>query len=215
VTTILDLAMRNDVLVAGLGIAFPLVGVALSWWSFKWAEEGATPDSYYDPSPSTSIEKEILQHGIRDRARMCARITFNAGALLIAAGVPMGSASQHTHDAINGFAIASYILVLAGFVYCVRQIGELWRSRRANAFSWYYDNNAMPYYYDAEKTAKIFFALNPLPIWTLPDRQWFDKLRKPDIQDVARLAAKTPDESIVEAHPAQVSVDVAPPSPEA
>ena len=205
--------MHGDVFVTGLGMAFPLLGVALTWWSFKWAEDGATPDAYYDPSPDTSIESEILEHGIRDRARVCARITFNMGALLIAAGVPMGAAAQHTHDSVNGFALTAYALVLFGLVYCIRQIVAIWRSRRDNAFSWYYANNTMPYYYDADKTAKIFFDLNKMPIWTLPDRTWFKKLRKPNIDDVFRLASKPPPETIG-THPAQVPADFAPPPPD-
>jgi hypothetical protein len=102
----------------------------------------------------------------------------------------MGAAAQHTRDPVNGFALASYALALLGFIYCVRQLFKIWRSRRANAFSWYYDNNSMPYLYDTDKTAEIFFRLNPMPIWTLPDRRWFEKLRKPDIDEVFRLASK-------------------------
>lgn len=210
----LGLATQNDVVVNLLGIAFPLLGVALSWWSFQWAEQGATPDSYYDPSPSTTIEKEILEHGIRDRARTCARLTFNIGALLVAAGVPMGAAAQHTHDAVNGFALSAYLLVVIAFIYCGRVIFELWNSRRANAFSWYYDNNMMPYSYDAEKTAKIFFRLNPMPIWSLIDRNWFQKLRTPDINEVFRLAAIPSQATGAEGHPAQVPSHFAPPPPE-
>ena len=212
--TLLNISMHTEVFVTGLGMAFPLLGVVLSSWSFRWAEHGATPDSYYDPSPDTNLEKEILQHGIRERARMCARVTFNIGALLVAAGVPMGAASQHTRDVVNGFALTSYALVLLGSAYCLQQIVAIWRSRRENAFSWYYDNNAMPYYYDAKKTAKIFFALNPMPIWTLPDRRWFEKLRKPNIDDVFRLATKPPRASIVGGHPAQMPADFAPPPPD-
>jgi hypothetical protein len=200
----------DQTLVTGLGMAFPLLGVFLSWWSFKWAEEGATPDAYYDPSPVADIQQEILEHGIRDRARICARVTFNVGALLIAAGVPMGAATQHTRDAVNGFALSAYVLVLAALVYTARQIVLIWRSRRDNAFSWYYSNNTMPYLYDAEKTARIFFRLNPMPIWTLPDRKWFEKLRKPDIAEVFRLASK-PAGEVGGVHPAQVTADFAPP----
>jgi hypothetical protein len=206
--------MRNELLVTGLGMVFPLLGVALSWWSFRWAEDGATPDAYYDPTPESSPENEILAHGIRERARMCARVTFALGALLIAAGVPMGAAAQHTRDSINGFALTAYALVLFGVAYCVRQIVAIWISRRASAFSWYYDNNAMPYQYDRDRTAKIFFALNPTPIWALPDRRWFDKLRKPNIDDVVRLASNPPAEVIAGNHPAQVPAEFAPPPPE-
>lgn len=211
--TPLRITMSDDILVTGLGMTFPLLGVALSWWSFRWAEDGATPDEYYDPSPNMDPAEDILEHGFRARARASARITFNMGALLIAAGVPMGAAAQHTRDPVNGFALTSYALVIFGVVYCARQIVALWRSRRANAFSWYYDNNMMPYLYDREKTAKLFFALNPMPLWALSDRKWSEKLRKPDIGEVFRLAAKPPGE-VAGTHPAQVPADFAPHPPE-
>lgn len=69
VESALSLATQNNSFVTAVGMAFPFLGIALSWWSFNWAEEGATPDSYCDPSPQTSVANEILKRGIRVQGR--------------------------------------------------------------------------------------------------------------------------------------------------
>lgn len=47
----------------------------------------------------------------------------------------------------------------------------------------------MFYVYDKEKTRKIYFRLNPMPIWTLLDRNWFEKRTLPSIDEVRATAS--------------------------
>ena len=173
------------------GMAFPLMGVVLSWWSYRWNEEGATPDRYSDPGFGDSdFKSEMLEFGQRRRSRTCAKTAFNAGAFLLAAAVPMGAAVNHASDAINVYALSSYGVLAIAVVYAALQLRSVWLDRREHAFELYfYSDNMMQYLYNAAATRKLFFSLNPMPFWTLYDRRWYDKLRKPN---VAQLTPKTP-----------------------
>ncbi len=175
-------------------IAFilPLAGIALGWWSFRWAEEGATPDTYgNDTWTNLQLEEAQLYMGQRYRARWCARICFNAGALLLAASVPMGTAANHERGQFNLSAIAAFLIIVFAVAYTASQVWKIWQHRREDAFSIYFDKD-MFRLYDKEKTQKIYFRLNPMPIRTLIDRNWFEKRKLPSIDEVYATASKVP-----------------------
>lgn len=172
-----------------IAFVLPLAGIALSWWSFRWAEEGATPDTYGETWTNLQLEETQLQMGQRCRARWCARICFNDGALLLAASVPMGSAANHGR--LNLSAIAALLIITFAIVYALLQLWQIWERHRENAFDIYFDKD-MSYLYDREKTRKIYFRLNPMPIWSLLDRNWFEKRKLPNIDEVYTTASKTP-----------------------
>jgi hypothetical protein len=175
-----------------LAALLPLAGIGLSWWSFRFAEQGATPDSLSDPgSAIIDVEQEILQKGMRYRARWCARVLFAAGALLLAAAVPMGAAAAHLGDRVNLSAITGFAIIAFAGGYIGIQAIKLWKSRRRDAFGIYYSKD-MFFLYDEKKTAKLYYALNPMRFWSLFDRNWFASRKLPDIHDVFAKAAKTP-----------------------
>jgi len=169
----------------------PLAGIALSWWSFGFAEEGATPDKWTDFGSSIDIEQEGLEKGMRYRARLCARALFATGALLLAAAVPIGAAASHVQDHINLSAVAGFVIIVFTGIYIVVEGAKIWQQRHGDAFNLYYSKD-MFYMYDRDKTATLYYALNPMPFWSLFDRNWFASRRLPNINDVAAKAAKTP-----------------------
>jgi hypothetical protein len=173
-----------------LAALLPLAGIALSWWSFRFAEDGATPDTWTDFGSSIDIEQESLQKGMRYRARLCARALFAAGALLVAAAVPMGAATSHVQDRVNLSAITGFGIIAFSVGYIVLQAVKIWRARRSDAFQLYYTKD-MFFLYDENKTASLYYALNPMPFWSLPDRNWFASRKRPNIDDVFAKAAKT------------------------
>jgi hypothetical protein len=184
--------LHSEILLDALAFALPLGGIALSAWSFRFAEVGATPDEFPDSSGFLDAEDEMLR-GQRFRARESARATFTSGAVLLAAAVPMGSANAHVHDAINLSALAGCALLALCGTYGVSRIVRIWRLRRDDAFSIYFSKD-MFFLNDREKTRALYMALNPMPLWTLPDRNWFSKRILPSIDVVYRKASKMPAE---------------------
>ncbi|HEV2740628.1 MAG TPA: hypothetical protein VGU66_18855 [Candidatus Elarobacter sp.] len=173
-----------------LAALLPLGGIALSWWSFRFAEDGATPDTWTDIGSSIDIEQESLQKGMRYRARLSARALFAAGALLVAAAVPMGAAATHVQERVNFSAIAGFLIIAFSAGYIVMQAIKIWRDRRRDAFGLYYSKDMFSWY-DESKTAELYYALNPMPFWSLLDRNWFASRKRPNIDDVFANAAKT------------------------
>jgi len=169
----------------------PLAGIAIGWWSFPWAEEGATPDSYGDNGSGFRAEEAQLQMGQRYRARWCARICFNAGALLLAAAVPMGAAASHARDQFNLSALSALLIVGFAAIYGAAQVFQLWKNRRRDAFSIYFDKT-MFFLYRQKETERIYFRLNLMPIWSVLDRDWFEKRKLPSIDEVYAKASKSP-----------------------
>jgi hypothetical protein len=165
------------------------MGIALSWWSFRFAEEGATPDTWTDFGSAIDIEQEGLQKGMRYRARLCARALFAGGALLLAAAVPMGAAASHVQDRVNLSAITGFAIIAFTVAYIVVQAAQIWKDRRRDAFGLYYTKD-MFFLYDEKKTAELYYALNPMPFWSLPDRNWFASRKRPSIHEVFDKAAK-------------------------
>jgi hypothetical protein len=51
--------------------------------------------------------------------------------------------------------------------------------------------------YEEDCTRRLYFKLNPMPIWTLLDRKWYEKRKQPDIQDVFHLCSKDASAPIV------------------
>jgi len=184
------LALHSEMLLDALAFALPLAGIALGAWSFRFAEVGATPDSFPDSSGSFDAEDEMLR-GQRFRARESARATFICGALLLAAAVPMGSANAHVHDPINLSALAGYVLLALCGTYGISRILHVWHLRRDDAFNIYFSKD-MFFLYDREKTRAIYMTLNPMPLWTLADSYWFSKRVLPSIDLVYRKASKMP-----------------------
>jgi hypothetical protein len=182
--------MQSQELFDLLAGVLPLGGIALSWWSFRFAEEGATPDAWPSLGTGFDFEQESLEKGLRHRARWSARVLFAAGALLLAAGVPMGSAGMHVQNQVNFPAIGAFAIVTLAILYGAVEASKIWRARRKDAF-WLYYNKDMFFLYDEKKTAEIYYALNPMPFWSLPNRNWFASVKVPDIDVVARRAPKT------------------------
>jgi hypothetical protein len=108
----------------------------------------------------------------------------------------MSFAASHVHDRTNGFAIAACIVMLSAVVYGVWQAIFLWRERRIDAFDIYFGK--MWSFYDCEQTAEIYFRENPMPIWSLFDRDWFTKRKLPNIEEVASKAKKKSLETIAD-----------------
>jgi hypothetical protein len=191
----------------------PLCGIALSWWSFRFAEEGATPDAPMEYGRYIDIVEQDLKRGMRDRARRCARMLFGAGALLLAAAVPMGAASAPLQGDVNLPAIGGFTIIACAAIYIVFEVLNLWKSRRDDAFNLYYSKD-MFYLYDRNKTAQVYFDLNPMPVWSLLDRNWFLSRKLPDIDEIAARATKTataqPRHSETEDDPLNSASDVRP-----
>jgi hypothetical protein len=173
-----------------LGALLPIAGIALGAWSFRFAEEGATPDGWTDFSPRFDVDQEMFEQGMRFRARWSARMLFNAGALCLTAAVPMGIAASQSATWVSLSALSAVAIVLFAMVYVVVQAVGIWKARRRDAFSIYYDKN-MWQLYDETKTKDLYFRLNPMPLWSLLNRQWFSARKLPPIGEVYRVAAKT------------------------
>jgi hypothetical protein len=83
-------------------------------------------------------------------------------------------------------------------IYACKGSVEIWTARRSDAFSIYFGKEMWPLY-DKNITKQIYFSLNPMPIWSLPDREWFLKRTIPDIQDVYKKASKAAPSEFVDA----------------
>lgn len=120
--------------------------------------------------------------GQRYRARQSARMSFAAGALLLAAAVPMAQAPLHRSDDVNYYALCGYAIVAYCVVFGVHSVRALWLQRRQDAFSIFWSKE-MWSLYDEDGTRRLFFIANPMPIWTLPDKYWFTKQERltPDV----------------------------------
>jgi hypothetical protein len=163
------------------GVALPLAGILLGWWSYGFAEIGATPDTVPGGVEYFDETQEMLK-GQRYRGRQSARMTFAAGALLLAAAVPMAQAPLHRSDAVNYYALCGYAVVAYCVVFGVYSVRALWLQCREDAFGIFWSKE-MWNLYDEAGTRRLFFIANPMPIWTLPDRHWFTKQKRltPDV----------------------------------
>lgn len=169
-----------------LAALLPIGGIVMSWWSFRWGEAGATPDTWNGESPQ-GREAQMLEKGDRYRARWWAKVCFNAGALLLVASVPIGQANgQARYSEI--LALSGYAIVLFDFVYFGLQARKIWQYWRQEAFDIYFEP-MMWRLYDRERTAAIYFRDNPMRIWSLFDREWAAKRKKPNIHEVYEQAA--------------------------
>lgn len=172
-------------MLSATAFVLPLAGIALGWWSFRWSEEGVAPEICGDDTSTPSRSDELqLQRGQRFRARWCARICFNAGALLLAASVPLGSAANDGR--FNVSALAAFLIIAFAAVYAAWEVWKIWQNRRADAFNIYF-SAMMTRLYDREKTKEIYFRLNPMPPWTLPDRNWFENRNRPDVREFPEI----------------------------
>ncbi len=181
--------LHSESLLNALAFVLPLAGIALSWWSFRWTEEGATPDSCGIEYFGFQGSDVGLQVGQRYRARWCARTCFNAGALLLAASVPMGTAGSHALDRINLSALSGLLIIGVTAIYAILQLLAIWRSRRSDAFGLYFSKEMFSLY-DRDKTARIYFRENRMHVWSIVDRRWFEKRKLPNIDEVYLTASK-------------------------
>lgn len=175
-----------------VAIGTPLIAIALSWWSFIWAEKGSTPDGYgCSPWAATELRGEEGSHyGMRARSRMNARTCFDCGALLLAAAVPAGMLVNDMHASSLLFWLLYGIFVVLTVGRAAHGILTVWRSRKEDAFNFWFSGR-MYHLYDPEKAKPLFEELNPMQIWSLLDHRWFEKIRNPDINDVARVATRS------------------------
>jgi hypothetical protein len=184
-------AIAEATILNALAFSAPMIGVLLSAWSFRWAERGATPDRPFG-SYGNDLEPEniMLLAGERSRARRWARVLFNTGALSLAAAVPLGNAGNHVTDSFNWLALSGLLILVAAGIYACREIIGIWKNLQSDAFGLYFDKD-MYRLYDQKKVRKLYFALNPLPIWSIFDPSWHSKIQEPDINDVVRVASKS------------------------
>ncbi|MGC8486568.1 MAG: hypothetical protein ACP5O6_13195, partial [Candidatus Baltobacteraceae bacterium] len=158
--------MHPNPIAVVVAVTTPLVAIGLSWRSFLWAEEGATPDGYGGvPWEATIFQaEEARQPGMRARSRMNARTCFDCGALLLAAAVPaemlVGGAYSPTFWVwlLYGVFVASTVVRAGCGVIAV------WRHRREDAFNFWFSGD-MNRLYDRDKAWQLFERENPMPIW--------------------------------------------------
>lgn len=86
--------------------------------------------------------------------------------------------------------VALRYFVFLTFGLAVYGILAVWRSRQEDAFNFWFSGQ-MSRFYDPEKAKPLFVALNPMPIWSLFDRQWFENIRNPEIADVVKVASRS------------------------
>ncbi len=174
-----------------VAVATPLVAIGLSWWSFLWAEDGATPDGYGGVpwEPTMFQAEEARQPGMRARSRMNARTCFDCGALLLAAAVPAGMLVGGAYSP-NGWVwllFATFVVLAASRAGC--GIVAVWRHRREDAFNFWFSGD-MNRLYDRDKARRLFERENLMPIWSIFNRRWSETLQNPDINEVLRVAPK-------------------------
>jgi len=157
----------------------------LSTWSYHFAEIGATPDKYLDPSWDYDFDEEILDMGDRRRSRITARMLFNDGGLCVAAAVPMGIVENHALAVISPPALACYVLLSVAVGYSAKTIIQLWSDLKEDAFSsWFEGKKVSQVYKQRDAIAKLFFGMNPLPLWTLFSKTWRTTLKYPSAQEI-------------------------------
>jgi hypothetical protein len=189
--------LSSGPLLITLGSVVTIVGIILGWWSFKFGEAGAVRD--FDGGGVTWFDdKQHMLLGQRTRARDCARVTFVSASLSLIAGVLIGLAGASVTPHSDILAAVGYFALLGCLAYACKGSVEIWTARRSDAFSIYFGKEMWPLY-DKNITKQIYFSLNPMPIWSLPDREWFLKRTIPDIQDVYKKASKAAPSEFVDA----------------
>lgn len=153
-----------------LSLVFPVLGVALSAWSFSFAEAGATPDRYVEDEGEP--REQILDHGARYRARWSAAVLFRCGALMVIAGVFMNFADNRHLGLLSLPAMLSYAIAAFCIVYVAKTTRDLWLDRRESAFNAFYGREVFPYYRNREAVQSLFFQRNRMPYWSIFRRSW-------------------------------------------
>jgi hypothetical protein len=153
-----------------LSLAYPVLGVALSAWSFFFAEAGATPDGYAEDE--SEPRERILDYGSRYRARWSAAMLFRCGALMVVAGVFMNFADNRHLGLLSVPAMVSYALTVFCIVYSAKTTHDLWLDRRESAFDAFYGRDVFPYYKDRDAVSRLFFERNRMPYWSIFKRTW-------------------------------------------
>jgi hypothetical protein len=173
--------MTADTIIPVAASALVILSVVFSWRSFRFAEQGAAPDAWPgDFGIDLDFDKEIIVRGKRHRARWRARLLFNLAALCLAASVPLGYANVHRSSLFSVFVITSLLLLAFAACYTAVTIRGLWKSRRDDAFSAFYDGKKFSQFYrNREAMERLFFGMNPMPIWSIFTRDWEQSLRYP------------------------------------
>ena len=183
--------MHPNPIAVALAVATPLVAIGLSWWSFIWAEDGATPDGYggFPWEAARFHAEEARQPGMRARSRMNARTCFDCGALLLAAGVPAGMIVGGAYSPTFWVWLLYGVFVALAIFRGVLGIDAIWRHRREDAFNFWFSGD-MYRLYDRDKARQLFERENPMPIWSIFNRRWSETIQNPDISEVLRVASK-------------------------
>ena len=162
----------------------PIVGIACSRYSFAFSEDGAVPDRWRDPGGHIELSTEILERGVRARARICSRVLFDIGGLLVVAGVLMGVSDAHSFGLIAPTSIAAYGILGFALLYGIRSIVQVWRDRRANAFAAFYVRETEWYYKQTQAIQTLYFSKNPMPFWSIFRRNWTGTIQRPTAEEV-------------------------------
>jgi hypothetical protein len=168
-----------------LAVVFPIIGIFLSRLSFAFAEEGAVPDRYSDPYGEADFADEIFEVGTRRRARLCAKTLFDAGALLVVAGILMGMADAHSLGLRSPFGLASFAVVAAAAAAVGNAIRSVWLDRRLSAFEGFYDGRRFNQWYKRRGAIRVlFFSMNPMPLFSVFQRDWRGSIVAPSVEQL-------------------------------
>lgn len=108
----------DDMLIPLAAAALVVLSVLFGWWSFRFSEDGATPDDWrsLDPTLDMDLDTEMISMGGRARARLCARTLFGIAALCLIASIPLGYVDAHRTTEVTPLMIG---ISAAVFVFAV------------------------------------------------------------------------------------------------
>lgn len=155
------------------------------WWSFRFQEEGATPDSpAADHDLDLDLPGMILRQGSRYRSRLFARLTFNVAALCLLASIPLGYTNEHAGGTV-AYVVVALGVILFAIAYAGRSLHSLLECLREDAFDSFYGGGKLGWIYPNEDGVRcLYFSINPLPFWTLFKRDWEDGLKHPTVEQL-------------------------------
>jgi MFS family permease len=182
----------DDTLIPLAAAALVVLSVLFGWWSFRFSEDGATPDDWrsMDPTLDLNIDTEMIEMGGRARARLCARTLFGIAALCLIASIPLGYVDAH-RTAVTPLMIGiSAAVFVFAVVTGIKLTLDLWRSRRESAFDSFYTGQKIWQNYRNEAAVRrLFFAMNPMPFFSIFKRDWAGGLRYPTAEELLETDA--------------------------
>jgi hypothetical protein len=143
------------------------------------------------PSSEGDPEQRVFNQGVCFRTHLCeSACKVGVSATIIATAVVGLALSFWPEHGRSLLWIAAGVLSVP-LLNALRATYRCWFSRRCSAFEvYFYGNNLMQYLYDANRTAELFYELNPLPMWSILDHNWYRRIVKPDINQVLERAPK-------------------------